>query len=48
MEARKEFEQAIADAKRRGPSAGVHPRVHQAMIDAMRSEVEILAGQAGD
>jgi hypothetical protein len=48
MEAMREFERAIADAERRGPSPGVHPRIHQAMVDAMHSEVEILAEEAGD
>ena len=48
MEAMREFERAIADAERSGPSAGVDPRVHRAMIDAMRSEVEVLAEEAGD
>jgi hypothetical protein len=48
IEAKREFERAIADAERRGPSAGVHPRIHQAMIDARRSEVEILAEEAGE
>jgi hypothetical protein len=48
VEAIRKFERAIADAERRGPSPGVHPRIHQAMIDAMRSEVEVLAEEAGD
>jgi hypothetical protein len=48
MEARRDFERAIADAERRGPSADVDPRAHQAMIDAMRGEVEVLAEEAGD
>jgi hypothetical protein len=46
IEAKRELERAIAAAERRGPSAGAHPRIHQTMIDAMRSEVEFLAEEA--
>jgi hypothetical protein len=45
LEAAAEFERAIAAAERDGPSAGVHPRVHEAMIEAMRSELEVLREQ---
>ena len=42
-----EFERAIA-AERAGPSPNVHPRVHEAMIEAMRSELAVLRGQLTD
>ena len=40
-EARK-FEQAIAVARGREASPGVDPRIHQAMIESLESELEIL------
>jgi hypothetical protein len=43
-----EFERAIAAAERSGPSPNVHPRVHQAMIEAMRSELAVLREQLDD
>jgi len=45
IEAATEFERAIAAAERAGPSADVHPRVHEAMIEAMRSELGVLSEQ---
>lgn len=36
------FEQAIADARGREPSPDVHPRIHQAMIESLESELAIL------
>jgi hypothetical protein len=47
-EAAAEFERAIAAAERVGQSPNVHPRVHEAMIDAMRSELASLRGQMND
>ena len=44
-EAAAEFERAIAAAERAGPSPNVHPRVHRAMIEAMRSELDVLREQ---
>jgi len=43
-----EFERAIAAAERAGPSPHVHPRVHEAMIEAMRSELAVLSEQFDD
>jgi DNA-binding Xre family transcriptional regulator len=40
-EARK-FEQAIAAARGREPGADVDPRIHQAMIESLESELAIL------
>ena len=48
IEAAAEFERAIAAAERAGPSPNVHPRVHQAMIEAMRSELAVLREQLDD
>lgn len=48
IEAAAEFERAIAAAERAGPSPNVHPRVHEAMIEAMRSELASLRGQIND
>jgi hypothetical protein len=48
IEAAAEFEREIAAAERAGPSPNVHPRVHQAMIDAMRSELAVLREQLDD
>ena len=36
------FEQAIAAARGREPSSGVDPRIHQAMIESLESELAIL------
>jgi len=44
-EAAAEFERAIAAAERAGPSPNVHPRVHRAEIEAMRSELDVLREQ---
>jgi hypothetical protein len=48
IEAAAEFERAIAAAGRAGPSPNVHPRVHEAMIEAMRSELRLLREQLSD
>ena len=40
-EARK-FEQAITAARGREPSPEVDPRIHQAMIESLESEVAVL------
>jgi len=40
-EARK-FEQAIAAARERGPGPEVQPRIHQAMIESLESELAVL------
>jgi hypothetical protein len=48
LEEAAEFERAIAAAKSAGPSPNVHPRVHQAMIEAMRSELAVLREQLDD
>lgn len=45
-EARK-FEQAIAAARWREPTPGVDPRVHNAMTDALESELAVLREQLG-
>ena len=45
IEAAAEFERAIATAEHAGPSPNVHPRVHEAMIEAMRSELAVLREQ---
>lgn len=39
------FEAAIEAHEQSAPSEGVDPRVHEAMGDAMRSEVEVLRDQ---
>ena len=39
------FEQAIAAARDETPSAGVHPRVHEAMIESLESERDVLREQ---
>lgn len=39
------FEQAIAAARSRKPSAEVHPRIHEAEIDALESELALLREQ---
>ncbi|MGH3013996.1 MAG: helix-turn-helix domain-containing protein [Gaiellaceae bacterium] len=43
-EARK-FEQAIAAARGREPSSDVDPRMHQAMIESLESELAVLREQ---
>lgn len=43
--ARRRFEEAIEVHKASTPAEGVDPRVHAAMGDAMRSEVEVLSAQ---
>lgn len=43
--ARRRFEEAIEAHKTSTPAEGVDPRVHAAMGDAMRSEVEVLSEQ---
>jgi hypothetical protein len=48
IEAAAEFERAIAAAEHAEPSPNVHPRVHEAMIEAMRSELASLRGQIND
>jgi hypothetical protein len=48
IEAAAEFERAIAAAERAGPSPNVHPRVHEAMIEATRSEHAVLREQLDD
>lgn len=40
-EARK-FEEAIAAAREREPSPGTHPRIHEAMIESLESELAVL------
>ncbi len=42
------FEQAIAAARRRPPSPGVHPRLHEAEIEALESELALLQEQLDD
>ena len=39
------FEQAIAAARHRPPSPEVHPRIHQAEIEALESELAVLREQ---
>jgi hypothetical protein len=39
------FERAIASAQESEPSPDVHPRVHQAMIESLESELGILREQ---
>lgn len=41
----KKFEEAIASARRRGASADVDPRIHQASIEALESELAVLREQ---
>jgi hypothetical protein len=45
IEAAAEFERAIAAAECDGPAPDVDPRVHRAVIEAMRSELDVLRGQ---
>jgi hypothetical protein len=42
------FEQAIAAARRRPPSQGLDPRVHEAEIEALESELAVLDEQLDD
>jgi hypothetical protein len=42
------FEQAIEAARVRPPSPGVDPRVHQAEIEALESELAVLREQLDD
>lgn len=42
------FEQAIAAARHRPPSPEVHPRLHQAQIEALESELTVLREQVAD
>jgi DNA-binding transcriptional regulator YiaG len=39
------FEEALAEHRASAPSPGVHPRIHQAMGDAMESEILELRAQ---
>lgn len=39
------FEKAIAAARGKPPSAGVDPRVHEAEIEALESELAVLRKQ---
>lgn len=41
----KRFEEALAAQAAAGPSPDVHPRIHQAMLDAMASERDELRAQ---
>lgn len=43
-EARK-FERAIAAAREAEPSPGVHPGIHEAMIESLQSELDVLRTQ---
>lgn len=38
------FEQAIAEAEKAGATAGVDPRLHQAMVDGMKAQLDELHG----
>jgi hypothetical protein len=42
------FEQAIAAARGRPPSPGVDPRIHEAHIEALASELAVLFEQLDD
>jgi hypothetical protein len=42
------FEQAIAIARGREPTPDVHPRIHQAMIESLESELAVLREQLDD
>jgi DNA-binding transcriptional regulator YiaG len=41
----KRFEDALAAQAASGPSPNVHPRIHQALMDATRSEIDELRSQ---
>jgi hypothetical protein len=45
VEQASKFERAIDAAERSGPPEDAYPRVHRAMIDAMRSELAELRHQ---
>jgi hypothetical protein len=42
------FEQAIAAPRRRPPSPGVRPRIHEAQIEALESELDVLRKQLAE
>lgn len=42
------FAQAIAAARHRPPSPGVDPRVHEAQIESLESELAVLREQLDD
>jgi hypothetical protein len=42
------FERAIAVARSRPPSSGVDPRLHEAQIEALESELALLREQLDD
>ncbi len=42
------FEQAIAHAEAEHPTADVHPRLHEAMIEGLRSQLEELRSDVSD
>jgi hypothetical protein len=42
------FEKAIASARVRSPNADVDPRVHQATIEGLESELAVLRDQLDD
>jgi hypothetical protein len=42
------FERAIAAARDRLPNPGVDPRVHEAQIEALESELAVLREQLND
>jgi hypothetical protein len=42
------FEQAIAAARRSPPNPGVQPRVHEAEIEALESELAVLREQLSE
>ena len=39
------FEAAIASSRKRSPSSDVDPRIHQATIEALESELAVLGEQ---
>jgi DNA-binding Xre family transcriptional regulator len=41
----KRFEAAIAQAQQEGPSNDIHPRLHQALIDGLRSQLKDLRAE---
>jgi DNA-binding XRE family transcriptional regulator len=43
--AKERFERAIADARREGQGADVHPALHDAMVEGMRSQLSDLDGE---
>jgi transcriptional regulator with XRE-family HTH domain len=42
------FQDAIAEAANKGPTEGVDPRIHDAMVDGLRSQLEDLESEASD